>query len=425
MTQISSIICEIAFWFCGFVFIRREEKKNSFALRMIISAVIALTISAFLGIYYSENFPYANVISQGISAVAVVLFMYCNWKTTWSVVVFNFVWARIVWWLAIETWTFATYTMDKLSGQHAVLGYISLIIIFIITVVLCDMTICRWIPDDGKRKIGPKQLTSAILICVIFEIIAFRPELRSLEGEVGDAVALFLLQWISAIVLYLQNELFRKSSMKEELELVHLLLQKEQEQYRLSKENIAIINQKCHDLKHQIRAIRQVSDEEREQYLQEVEESIRIYESIVQTGNEVLDTILTEKSLYCKERGITISCVADGKLLSFINNMDLYSLFGNAVDNAIEAVEQFEEEEKRQIDVLVYRQQNFLVVNIINPMQETLVLENEMPVTTKRDKNLHGFGVRSMRYIVKKYDGFFNFSQEDGCFSLKFLFPIQ
>jgi sensor histidine kinase regulating citrate/malate metabolism len=143
--------------------------------------------------------------------------------------------------------------------------------------------------------------------------------------------------------------------MKQELELVNLLLEKEHEQYRLSKENIAIINQKCHDLKHQIRAVRKVTEEERDQYLREVEESISIYESIVQTGNEVLDTILTEKSLYCREKGITISCVADGKLLEFINPMDLYSLFGNALDNSIEAVEQFEEEEKRQIDVLIHR----------------------------------------------------------------------
>ncbi|MGN1157601.1 MAG: ATP-binding protein, partial [Agathobacter sp.] len=274
--------------------------------------------------------------------------------------------------------------------------------------------------------IGPRQLTLAILICTIFELLAFRPELQDLkEGSIGSAFSIYLLQWISVIVLYLQNELFRKSSMKQELELVTLLLQKEQEQYRLSKENIDIINQKCHDLKHQIRAVRKVTEEERDQYLKEIEESISIYEAIVQTGNEVLDTILTEKSLYCRKKGITISCVADGKLLDFIHPMDLYSLFGNALDNSIEAVEQFEEEEKRQIDVLIFKQQNFLVVNIINPSKEVLAMEDEMPITTKRDKNLHGFGLRSMKYIVKKYDGFFNITQEDGCFSLKFLFPIQ
>jgi sensor histidine kinase regulating citrate/malate metabolism len=155
-----------------------------------------------------------------------------------------------------------------------------------------------------------------------------------------------------------------------------------------------------------------------------VEDSIGIYEAIVQTGNEVLDTILTEKSLYCKERGITVSCVADGQLLSFMQTMDLYSLFGNALDNAIEAVEKLPEKVMRQIDVLIYKQQRFLVIHIINPAGEQLIFEEGLPATTKSDKNFHGFGMRSMQYIVKKYDGFLTASQEDGCFSLKILIPI-
>ena len=138
----------------------------------------------------------------------------------------------------------------------------------------------------------------------------------------------------------------------------------------------------------------------------------------------MFDTILTEKSLYCKDRGIQVSCVADGSQMDFINTIDLYALLGNALDNAMEAVEKFCEIEKRQIDVLIYRQQNFLVMNIINPIPEHLVYEEELPVTTKGDKKIHGFGLRSMQYIVRKYDGFLNISEEDGCFSLKILMPI-
>ena len=205
---------------------------------------------------------------------------------------------------------------------------------------------------------------------------------------------------------------------------MNMLWKKEQEQYELSKENIALINQKCHDLKHQIRAIRYMNKEEIDAYLNEMEESIEIYESIVKTGNEVLDTILTEKSLYCKERGITVSCVADGSQMGFINTIDLYAILGNALDNAIEAVEKFYYQEERQIDVMIYRQQQFLVINIINPMKEKLVFDEDLPRTTKADRFHHGFGLRSIRYLVKKYDGNLNVSEEDGCFSLKILIPI-
>lgn len=426
MEQIGNIICEIALWLGGIVFIHREEKRENFIVRIGISSVIALAVCILLSVYYGGDFPFKEAVVQTASAIGLILYMLWNWKVSFSVAVYSFVWTRIVWWMTIEMWQFVMVPIRRIwvPDKPAEMGI--LVLFFIFGYILCNTTIYRWIPESEKKRVGPRKLTSAVLICIIFEMLAYMPELQRVEPEYMErAFTLFLLQWISAIILYLQNELFRKSSMKQELELVNLLLQKEQEQYRLSKENIAIINQKCHDLKHQIRAVYQASEEDKNKYLKEIEESVRIYEAIVKTGNEVLDTILTEKSLYCKERGITISCVADGKLLNFINHMDLYSLFGNALDNAIEAVEQFEEEEKRQIDVLIYRQQNFLVVNIINPIPNTLKMENGIPVTTKKDKKLHGFGIRSMKYIVKKYDGFFHISQEDGCFSLKFLFPIQ
>ena len=85
----------------------------------------------------------------------------------------------------------------------------------------------------------------------------------------------------------------------------------------------------------------------------------------------------------------------------------------------------FKEKEKRQIDVMIYRQHNFLVMNIINPIPEQLIYEEGIPVTNKKDKLSHGFGLRSIRQILRKYEGFLNISEEDGCFSLKMLIPIQ
>ena len=72
---------------------------------------------------------------------------------------------------------------------------------------------------------------------------------RSMEWQV-----LYLSQVLLALLIYLQKELFYNSAMRQELAVMNLLWKKEQEQYRLSKENIALINHKCHDLKHQIRA---------------------------------------------------------------------------------------------------------------------------------------------------------------------------
>ena len=122
---------------------------------------------------------------------------------------------------------------------------------------------------------------------------------------------------------------------------------------------------------------------------------------------------------------MTVSCVADGSQMEFINTVDLYAILGNALDNAIEAVEKFRQQEMRQIDVLIHRQQSFLVIQILNPIpsDSSFVYEEELPVTTKGDRQYHGFGLRSMRYLVKKYDGCLTVGTEDGCFSLKIFDP--
>ena len=125
-------------------------------------------------------------------------------------------------------------------------------------------------------------------------------------------------------------------------------MRRQYEQYNLSKENIEIINRKYHDLKHQIAVVRaERNSDKREQYLQEMENDIKMYEAQNKTGNKVLDTILTGKHLYCVQHEINFTCVADGMLLDFMNLMDICTIFGNALDNAIECVEKIGDKSKR------------------------------------------------------------------------------
>ncbi len=137
----------------------------------------------------------------------------------------------------------------------------------------------------------------------------------------------------------------------------------QKKQYEIAKDQMQVIDRKCHDLKYQVAAMRHIENPtEREKNLKELEQSIRIYDSIVKTGNEILDTLLSEKSLICEARDITIHCVIDGKKLFFMDSIDIYALFGNAIDNAIECVEKFSEKEMRFIDICVAEKQHFLYI---------------------------------------------------------------
>ena len=282
-------------------------------------------------------------------------------------------------------------------------------------------------PEDGHYSIGPRQLSSAIVLLTVSEALTgiLLPEYNHLSPGANREMILLLLLFL-LLILYLQHSMFRGSALQKEINTLNLLREQQKEQYELSRENIELINRKCHDLKHQIRALRaEASGEKRDAYLDEIADSIRIYESVVKTGNDVLDTLLTEKSLLCRARGIEISCVADGGKLTFMDPVDLYTVFGNALDNAIEEVSRFEDRERRRIDVVIYAKGKLLQIEITNPRATALTFEDGIPKTTKGDNGYHGFGLKSIRRTVESYGGWISVDTSDGCFALRILLPVK
>ena len=142
-----------------------------------------------------------------------------------------------------------------------------------------------------------------------------------------------------------------------------------------------------------------------------------IYDAMVETGNEILDTVLTEKSLICEARGITLTCVADGECLSFMDAVDIYAIFGNALDNAIEAVSALEDPDRRSIAVMVFARANLVFLQLENYYSGSLQFDGTLPATTKQQEaGYHGFGLKSIRYTAEKYGGFLTAQNEDDIF---------
>ena len=173
------------------------------------------------------------------------------------------------------------------------------------------------------------------------------------------------------------------------------MLRQSQRQYMLQKETINLINTKCHDLRHRMSSIAEHGTMDNEE-LQEIGDAILIYDAKVNTGNEVLDIILTEKSLICREKGIKMTCLADGSKLGFMRDGDLYALFGNIVDNAIEAASALEDSEKRCISLNVGTSGAFVSISENNYYSGSIRFsEDGLPLTDK-DTDYHGYGMLSI-----------------------------
>ncbi|WP_236354983.1 ATP-binding protein [Konateibacter massiliensis] len=235
-----------------------------------------------------------------------------------------------------------------------------------------------------------------------------------------------LVDFAGVAMLVALQDRWQEMLIKQELDSIHSILQRQYEQYCQSRESINLINRKYHDLKHQIVVIRKETDEKkREAYLNEMESDLYAYEAQNRTGNSVLDTILTGKQMYCVQHDINMTSVIDGEKLNFMNAMDICSIFGNTLDNAIESVSKITDKDKRLIRIAVYGQNDFLVIRVENYYENSLKMREGNYITTKGDKAYHGYGIKSIKYTAEKYGGTMTIHTQDSWFCLNVLIPMR
>ena len=331
--------------------------------------------------------------------------------------------------MASIEWQVACYFRIAQSGVWwrewlaLILGY------GIISVILFKILYVHF-PEDGQIEIGWKECLSAFLIAIsVFAVsnISYLTINTPFSGRYSFEIANIrtIVDLAGIAILYAHLMQCCEMRARKELEAVQNVLQNQYAQYVQSKESIELINYKYHDLKHQIAVLRSEEDpQKREAFLDEMEAEIRQYEAQNKTGNKVLDTVLTSKSLYCNKNGITFTCVADGKLLDHMHVTDICSIFGNALDNAIEHVILIPDPEKRLIHLTVSAQKGFVFIKIENYCEaEISKNEEDLITTTKKDSKNHGFGLKSIRKAVEKYDGSVVFGVQQNWFELKILLP--
>ena len=191
-------------------------------------------------------------------------------------------------------------------------------------------------------------------------------------------------------------------------------------QFENIRSDMEIINMKCHDIRHQLS---QYAGKLTDQELNELRAAIQIYDATLKTGSDILDMVLYKRQGFCQENHIQITCIADGECLSFLSPADQFSLFNNAIENAIEAVMQLTDPEMRIISLTVERENGIVSIHITNYFNRGCTIENGLPQTTNEDTQHHGYGTKSLRYIVQQYGGQISFETDDDIFYLHILLP--
>lgn len=324
-------------------------------------------------------------------------------------------------------------THDAQATSYGVQAIVMLIVIYALCFGLA------WLVERGNFSQTTPTLptASAATATVAITIVTFAMSNLSFvstntpfSGSMGQEIFYIrtLVDFCGFAILYAQQEQARRIEASAEIASINAQLESQHQEYLQSKENIESLGRLAHDLKHQIAALRaEVDPEHAAAGFEQLEKSVQRYSAQQHTGNPVLDVILTTKERTCADRGISFTAVADGSLLSNMSSMDIASLFGNALDNAIEATSKLADPEQRLIKLALFEQNSFTVVRVEKYYDSRLKKDAEGNLrTTKRDdQHRHGFGVKSIRHIAQQYGGEVTIRTNDHWFVLTVLLPRQ
>lgn len=427
-----------------FMFLRKLNRRNRFCLRVILSTVAYLAVGLPIACFYTafgDNVfgrIFVYLMLFGLATLAAYVCFGESYITVLFCCSMAYAAQNLVYKLFLILWTFGEmlHLYDS-WGNLFDLYYRLLYYTFFALCCTAVWFLCvRRIADRLQtHSIDLKMLAVTVFVLAVtvllcsFEDIYFA-ELSVERENRFDVDVFYVLRQTGnifsvvccVITLLLASKTVVERKLQQEIMYLKHAVRQGERQYEISKDTIDLINIKCHDIKYKLNALAASSGVTPEA-VADLRESISIYDANIATGNKLLDVLLTEKSLYCEQNKITLSCMTDGDKLDFIDAGDLYCLFGNLIDNALEAVKSIEQPERRVINLLVKAKDDIILVQEENYFDGVLSFEDGLPVTTKDDKNYHGFGMRSLRLIVNKYGGEMTTYVTDDIFHLNIIFP--
>ena len=326
-------------------------------------------------------------------------------------------------------WQIYYYLRYVRGMQGELLKWVELILVYAVIFTILALMELNLKKDLEELHITRRELLVVIIIAAsVFAMsnLSYLDQNGLFSGTfVMDIFIIRTLVDLSGIaVLYAYHVQVKEIQIRFEKDTLHNIMEMQYKNYQLSKENIDMVNQKYHDLKHQINLLKtQAYVGKSTSYLEKMEREIRVYETQNKTGNQILDAVLTNKAMICQNKEIELKFIVDGGALSFMEDMDVSALFGNMLDNAIESAEKQREKQKRLIWLYVTKEKQFVRIRTENYCDEKIQFKNGMPVTTKKDRRLHGYGMKSIKSTVEKYHGSVVAAQENNWFELKILLP--
>lgn len=232
----------------------------------------------------------------------------------------------------------------------------------------------------------------------------------------------------SIVLILLFRQILKENKLKSQNELMQNKLDMQYKYYLSIQESHMKVKKLYHDINNHICCIDNLKNNniEVDEYISNLNDEIKEFKCIYNTGNMILDIIINEKSKVCTNKGINFTCDINFSKIDFIKPIDVSSIFDNILDNAIEACDKIIDEDiDKYIRIKGTIIKSFFIIKCENSKVNSIKIHKDLLLTDKIDKFMHGIGIQSVKSSLEKYNGEILFEDEKNKFMINIYIPLN
>lgn len=232
----------------------------------------------------------------------------------------------------------------------------------------------------------------------------------------------------SIVLILLFRQILKENKLKSQNELIQNKLDMQYKNYLNIQESHMKVKKLYHDINNHICCIDNLKNNSSEidEYIRNLNDEIKEFKCIYNTGNMILDIIINEKSKVCTNKGINFTCDINFSKVNFIKPIDVSSIFDNILDNAIEACDKISNEKiDKYIRIKGTIIKSFFIIKCENSKVNSVKIYKDILLTDKIDKFKHGIGIQSVKSSLEKYNGEILFEDEKNKFMINIYIPLN
>lgn len=388
-------------------FVERNDDRLKRVLAYSISVFLTFTAYAFV------NLPWLNLLSTLLGLIIIIIPYSGGIKKKIQFVLYVLAISCIID-LVVYALLSQTFDYDNYSESASILSLFLLFVVQLITRRILmknkdeDLSVPHW-----------WHYIISLVICIAASLIVIMDKTIS-SLSLSVVCGAFLA--INLIVVYLFDDLIKTKQSEYENLILKDQAKAYEKELQLQKESTEKIKAFKHDIKYHLTQIKTLNQEGKtqklDQYISEMAENLQEIVPISYTGNVGVDGVLNYMLQKAKDRGIAVcSRVVIPEDLE-ISVFDMNIILGNLIENAIEANEGVQ---IPRIEFLMKYANDTLFIEIANTHSNIIEVHEGIMISSKNDKNVHGYGIRNVKKVLSKYDHSLGFEEQNDMFIVRIL----